>query len=64
MTGSCPAGSHSIAAELSYTLPRPMSLRAPLTAPGVDVVTGEYLLAVDGRGVALDVEGFAALGAG
>ncbi|HVR28615.1 MAG TPA: PDZ domain-containing protein, partial [Thermoanaerobaculia bacterium] len=24
-------------------------LRAPLTAPGVDVVTGEYLLAVDGR---------------
>jgi tricorn protease len=25
------------------------ALRAPLTAPGVDVVAGEYLLAVDGR---------------
>ena len=25
------------------------TLRAPLTAPGVDVVAGEYLLAVDGR---------------
>jgi tricorn protease len=27
-------------------------LRAPLTAPGVDVVAGEYLLAVDGRELA------------
>ncbi|MBP9146847.1 MAG: PDZ domain-containing protein, partial [Thermoanaerobaculia bacterium] len=26
-------------------------LRAPLTQPGVDVVAGEYLIAVDGRGV-------------
>ncbi|HEX3451148.1 MAG TPA: PDZ domain-containing protein, partial [Isosphaeraceae bacterium] len=32
------------------------SLRAPLTAPGVDVKTGEFLMAVDGRELKTDSE--------
>jgi len=32
------------------------TLRAPLTEPGVDVRTGDYVLAIDGRDVRTDVE--------